>query len=406
MRRRTLAIAALVPLFITSFPATSFALSLPACSISGTAFADRINGTPGDDVICAGAGNDIINGLGGNDIIYGGPGNDRILGGTGKDAIYGEAGTDNIDGGLGADEINGGAGNDSVLGGSGRDLIKGEDGSDSLNGGIDADMITGGLGKDMIRTGPGDDLCNKDSVDVMLDPCVLDRQAPEIGANTAVVRTFEAGSNLKLTWSISDASGVEKSYASIGGAPGWITNWCGFRIEGELVSGDAKNGTYQINCQIPENAVNDNYSLFVGAHDVLGNTTITSPQIAFEVTGGASDSKAPKVEKVDIAKSVSSGEEFSMTLGVTDETGVNGVYGWFMLDGGGFASWTGNGSHVNATGSAELVNGTTRDGLYRQSFKFSDKAPAGGYTLWLSLRDELGNRTFEATEFKIRYSGN
>jgi Ca2+-binding RTX toxin-like protein len=406
MRRRTLAIAALVPLFISSFPATSFALSLPACSISGTAFADRINGTPGDDVICAGAGNDIVNGLGGNDIIYGGTGNDRILGGTGKDAIYGEAGTDNIDGGLGADEINGGPGNDSVLGGSGRDLIKGEDGSDSLNGGIDADMITGGLGKDMIRTGPGDDLCNKDSVDVMLDPCVLDRQAPEIGANTAVVRTFEAGSNLKLTWSISDASGVEKSYASIGGAPGWITSWCGFRIEGQLVSGDAKNGTYQINCQIPDNAVNDNYSLFVGAHDVLGNSTINSPIIAFTVIGGASDSKAPKVEKVDIAKSVSSGEEFSMTLGVTDETGVNGVYGWFMLDGGGFASWTGNGSHVNAKGAAELVNGTTRDGDYRQSFKFSDKAPAGSYTLWLSLRDELGNKTFEATGVKIRYSGN
>jgi Ca2+-binding RTX toxin-like protein len=406
MRRRTLAIAALVPLFITSFPTTSFALSLPACSISGTSFADRINGTPGDDVICAGSGNDIVNGLGGNDIIYGGSGNDRILGGTGKDAIYGETGNDNIDGGLGADEINGGAGNDSVLGGSGRDLIKGEDGSDSLNGGIDADMITGGLGKDMIRTGPGDDLCNKDSVDVMLDPGVLDRQAPEIGPSLAVVRTFEAGSNLKLTWSISDASGVEKSYASIGGAPGWITSWCGFQIEGELVSGDAKNGTYQINCQIPDNAVNDYYSLFVGAHDVLGNSTINSPQIAFEVTGGASDSKAPKVEKVDIAKSVSSGEEFSMTLDVTDETGVNGVYGWFMLDGGGFASWTGNGSHVNATGGAELVNGTTRDGVYRQSFKFSDKAPAGGYTLWLSLRDELGNKTFEATGVKIRYSGN
>ena len=133
---------------------------------------------------------------------------------------------------------------------------------------------------------------------------------------------------------------------------------------------------------------------------------LTATSSCFTVTGGASDSRAPKVENVDMPKSVSSGEEFSMTLGVTDETGVNGVYGFFMLDGGGFASYTGNGSHVNAKGAAELVNGSTRDGDYRQSFKFSDKAPAGSYTLWLSLRDELGNKTFEGTGYKIRFSGN
>jgi hypothetical protein len=95
------------------------------------------------------------------------------------------------------------------------------------------------------------------------------------------------------------------------------------------------------------------------------------------------------------------GEEFTVVTGVTDETGVNVVYGWFMKDGGGFASWTDGRSHVSSLGRAELVNGDSKSGVYKQVHRFSSAAPAGTYTLWLSLLDDLGNRSFESTGKKI-----
>ena len=401
MSRKYLVIAALVPLLISSFPVVSLAYSLPVCTISGTEKSDRINGTSGDDVICAGGGNDIVNSLGGNDVVYGGAGNDRIIGGTGSDELNGETGTDYLDGGHGKDEITGGSGQDTIFGGNDSDLIQGEAGADLIYGGAGNDLINGGLAKDSIQTGAGADSCSSDPADRMMDACKLDITAPEFGVNTAQVKSYAAGSNIKLNWMVSDDSGVGQTWASIGGAPGWITTWCGFGIEGQLVSGDAKNGLYQIECSIPENAVNDLYTLFIGAVDVLGNSTQTQHQITFEVTGGSSDTKAPEFSSLNLDSSSTPGGEISLTVDVRDQTGTKVIYGWFMKDGGGFASWTDGSIYVNATSASVLISGTNIDGTYMQDYVISTKAPAGSYTLWLSLYDEVGNRAFVQTDKKV-----
>jgi hypothetical protein len=447
MRRRTLAIAALVPLFITSFPTSSFALSLPACSISGTAFADRINGTPGDDVICAGAGNDIINGLGGNDIIYGGSGNDRITGGSGADDVYGEAGSDYIDGGSGKDDVFGGIGNDTIIGGTDADILKGDagndiisggtgqdeiygeagndkidggDGADKLAGGDGVDIITGGIGedllqggsgndnlsagsgadiidggqgKDTITTGAGNDLCNADSADVRLDACSLDSKGPKFGALPMVVRQIQAGSVAVFTVNVSDVAGLQAVYGSIGGAPGWITEWCGFRIPTTLLPGSTeKSATYRLSCTVPPNAVNDNYTLFLGAVDMMGHTT--EERIAFEVVGGSSDNRTPTVTKLDLPESVSPGENFVIRVEATDESVVAGVYIWFLLEGGGFSGEYG----LHAKGSEpQVISFTPTDAIFEQDYLFSDNAPRGKYKVWISVRDGVGNREFYDT---------
>jgi hypothetical protein len=450
MRRKTLAIAALVPLFVTSFPNASFALSLPACSISGTASAERITGTPGDDVICAGAGNDIINGLGGNDIIFGGPGNDRIKagsgaddiygdagadyidggtgidhvfgetgndtitggteadilrgdagtdtisGGTGDDEIYGEAGNDQIDGGDGADKLVGGNGTDLITGGNGQDLLQGGAGTDELSAGSGADLIDGGQGKDTITTGAGNDLCNADSADVRLDACKLDSKGPKFGALPMVVRQIQAGTMAVFTVNVSDAATVQAVYGSIGGAPGWITEWCGFRIPTELESGSEKSGTYKLSCTVPPNAVNDNYTLFLGAVDMMGHTT--EERIAFEIVGGSSDNRTPTVSKLDLPESVSPGENFVIRVEATDESVVAGIYFWFMLEGGGFSGEYG----LHASGSDPRTLGfTPTDLILEQDYVFGDNAPAGTYKAWISVRDGVGNREFYDTGRRI-----
>lgn len=401
MLRKLLASLAALPLFVMGFPLASGAYSPPVCTIFGTERADRINGTSGADIICAGAGNDVVNGLGGNDFVYGGLGNDTLLGGSGNDELYGDAGADSIDGGFGNDELSGGVGSDKILGGSGSDLIRGEAGADSINGDAGVDLINGGLGKDTIRSGTGADSCSLDSTDLMLDTCAIDKSAPEIGVQAAVVREFTAGTTIKLSWSVTDSSGVDKAWASIGGQPGWITNWCGFGIEAQLISGTNKNGGWQIECAVPENAVNGAYALFVSASDLLGNSTVNAPQIAFTITGGSADDKAPEIVELDFDSQAKAGGEVSFSVSVTDETGAAGIYGWLMKDGGGFASYPDIGLYADAKGPAELVSGTNRSGTYSQTLKFSDRAPAGSYTLWLSMQDGLGNKVFVPTDAKV-----
>ncbi len=402
MTKKSFAFLALIPLLVVGFPSLSSALTPPPlCTITGTEKSDRLNGTPGKDIICGLGGNDIINSLGGDDVVYGGSGNDRIFGGTGEDDIFGDAGLDFIDGGSGRDDISGGTGNDVLTGGSDADLIEGDSGTDNISGGIGDDAINGGSGKDSIRSGAGNDSCSKDPSDVHFDACKVDAQAPEIGFQTTVVRTFQAGSTIKLNWSVSDSSGVDKTWGSIGGPPGWV-NWCGFAVEATRVTGDEKNGGYQIQCTLPEKAVNETYTLWVGAVDVLGNSTQGNrPQITFNIVGGSEDNSEPVVSEINMDASSKPGGEFTVLARVNDETGTKGIYGFFMKDGGGFASWTDGSSYARALGPAELVNGDSKSGTHSQVFRFSSAAPVGTYTLWLSVIDEVGNRNFASTGKKI-----
>jgi hypothetical protein len=394
MVRKSLVIVALVPLFITSFPNASYSLSLPACTITGTASADRITGTPGDDYICAGAGNDVINGLGGNDTVYGGPGNDRIVGGLGKDVIYGEAGNDTIEGGEGEDKLSGDEGKDKITGGNGVDLLQGGTGADNISAGNGADLIDGGKGRDTITSGAGNDVCNADSTDLRLDACSLDSKGPKFGPLPMVVRQLQAGTLAVFTVTVSDVATVDAVYGSIGGAPGWVTEWCGFRVPTELISGSEKSGTYELRCTIPFNAVNDNYTLFVGAVDMMGHTT--EQRIAFEVVGGSSDNRTPTVTKLDLPDSVSPGENFVIRVEVTDDSVVAGIDFWLMLDVEGGSFQDENGLH--AKGSVpRVIRFTPTDSIFEQDYSFRDNARVGTYKVWVGVRDGVGNREFYDT---------
>ena len=374
-------------LLVPASPA--FASGTSDCTIVGTKYADVLTGTAGYDVICAGAGNDTIYGLGGNDIIRGGSGNDIVIGGAGNDTVLGEAGNDNISGGDGADRLNGGDGKDRVTGGGGQDILQGGAGTDNLQAGNSADIIDGGKGTDTITTGAGDDVCNADSADVRLDACSLDSKGPKFGAITTDVRQVQAGTLAVFTVNVSDVATVDAVYGSIGGAPGWITAWCGFRIPTELVSGSEKNGTYQLSCTVPPNAVNDNYTLFVGAVDMMGN--LSEQRIAFEVSGGSSDNRTPVVTKIDLPRDVTVGESFTVTISATDESVVAGVDAWFALEGG----WVSGGDGLYATRSEpRFMTQTQTEVVVSYDVVFDSRAPAGLYHVWIGVRDGVGNRDF------------
>jgi Ca2+-binding RTX toxin-like protein len=398
--------------------------------INGTSAADvivvqgagihSVNSGNGDDVICGSAGADIINSGQGNDTIFGksgddriksGPGNDEVDAGAGSDLVISGTGSDLINAGPGLDEIRSGAGADKISGGTGNDKLFGENGDDRLNGGAGADsldggpnddLLQGGANRDEINPGSGENHCADDRSDTMIGTCTMDQRAPEIKIES-IPGTVQAGSQLRLLWSVTDDTGVDLSWFkiayNIGGQ--WITNWCGFPGEAALVSTTDNVQLYLGECPVPANAVNGNYSVFFSASDMFGKVEDKAGS-TFQVVGGSSDSAAPVISNLASSTStVGIGETLDITWTAEDETGVAGVINWVALNGYGFAN--NQGIPYVDYGSFEVVRltGDEKNGTYRQRVTLKDFAPAGEYTIWFSARDVLGNRQFAQTEIKF-----
>ena len=364
-RRRasvTAALASLLGLFLFAIPAGAAAPA--ACTINGTPGADVLRGTAKADVIC---------GLGGNDVIYGDGGNDVIRGGIGHDRIYGDGGNDVISGEAGNDSVNGGNGNDQLSGGSGNDALK------------------GGAGSDQINPGTGADTCAADSADRVSGSCIVDRTGPA-AAWIDVPSTVTAGETFTATFSLKDRSGIDPNSpnGTIGGAPGWITSWCGFPVMATLVSGTNADGVWAISCPVPANAVSDPYSLWISAQDSFGNA---SPRISadFEVVGGASDNKAPVISDVMIPTGAKPGETITISWRAADPSGVKDTpYPWVYRPAPQFGVIYGDGVEAPVR-----TSGTATEGAYSQTITLPANSVKGTYAVYISVRDELGNKSYE-----------
>jgi len=370
------------------------------CTITGTNRSETLVGTSGDDVICGLGGKDTIKAGEGNDIVYGGAGNDRVWGGTGDDEIVGNAGKDSLDGGSGNDSVHGGSGNDVLGGGNGDDAVLGDEGKDNLLGGNGDDALDGGPGTDGLRSGSGDDTCAHDAADRQFDSCTVDAEAPEIRFSDSNLTGIEAGTTAVFRWVVEDDSGVAMTWAAIGGPPGWITEWCGFAVVAQQIGGTLQSGTYELRCDLPANAVNESYTLFVGASDALGNSVLNWAGFDFTVVGGSSDNRVPEILEIRLPTTVSAGQTFTVEVDVRDESGTAGVYSWFLGAAPDYYS-NENGLFIPADGPADLIAGDLTDGTWRQSLTVSQSVIPGEYRLLLSIRDTVGNRAFDTTEYVV-----
>jgi len=354
------------------------------CTITGTPRSDTLVGTSGDDVIC---------GLDGNDTIVGGKGDDIIRGGAGRDQV---------NGGAGDDELSGGAGSDSLIGGSGDDAIGGDAGRDNLSGGNGDDALNGGTGLDGLRSGAGDDTCARDAADRQLDFCGIDGDAPTIRFLDSNMLEFQAGTTAVFRWIAEDASGVAMTWSAIGGPSGWVTEWCGFVLAAEQIDGTLQSGTYELRCDIPANAVNESYTLFVSVADSLGNSNSVPgwAEFGFNVIGGSSDNLVPVINAVRLPATVAAGETFTVDIDVSDESGTAGVYSWFM-GAAPYYYYNEQGLFISALDSAVVVSGDATNGTFRQTLVVSDWAIPGRYSLLVSVGDTVGNRGFFLTEYFV-----
>ncbi len=363
---------------------------------------DVINGGAGNDVITSGAGNDIVDAGAGNDVINAGNGNDVVKAGTGNDTVDAGTGNDSVKGASGDDSINGGTGNDQLSGENGADVIWGKAGNDSLSGGAGNDSLQGGSGRDTLTPGAGTNTCAMDRPDQVVGSCSVDDEMPQV-TNISLMNSVTAGTRATFLWSATDTTGVSYTDFRFGGPSGWVTNWCGFVTEGNLISGNAQQGNYAVTCDIPETAVNTTYTVFINAVDFFGNNNYGA-SADFTVTGGVADDAEPLVNSVEASSNnLEQGGNFTVTYRATDDSGVAFVYGYFAHDGNGFAGAQGIWIAPGIVGG-ERVSGDEKDGIWQQSFAVSDFAPAGTYTLYVGRADKYGNRNFAQSDLRITIS--
>lgn len=334
-----------------------------------------IYGTDGPDVIVVqGEGRHKVLAGKGADVICGTDFRDRINGGAGPDRIYGAGGVDYLIGASGRDTILAGPGNDLVFGGPARDAINGQDGADSIDSGI------------------GINFCAGDLSDIVVGDCTIDQLAPAV-FDVTIPTSVEAGSTATFSWKTSDASGVYYTGAYLGGNSGWITDWCGFPVEPTLVAGDNFEGTYQVDCVISPNAVNGTYTFAIISSDVVSQATYQTYN--FEVVGGIADNLAPELVSMTAPEFVNAGENFTVNFELGDESGVESVYAYIAGDGF-FVDITTGLLYAEALDwPTEPISGDRFNGVWQQTFKMMDYAPAGTYTIWYGTIDVYGNRKFE-----------
>lgn len=228
---------------------------------------DIITGGDGVDVILAGVGNDTVNSGLGNDTVDAGVGNDRITSTDGYNQLHGGPGTDRITGGIGADVITSSGGKDVAIGGSGDDTLYTGADSDQLFGDEGDDFLIGGIGKDKVTTGTGTDFCEADRADGQFGNCNIDHWdaiVDEVIYHSG--QTLQRGETIDLTYRLYDAVGVAFSYLTVEGIVSLSEDEeSAYPVSNELFppesctypvrpTGPAKNPSYRVRCDIPDDA--------------------------------------------------------------------------------------------------------------------------------------------------------
>jgi hypothetical protein len=228
--------------------------------------------------------------------------------------------------------------------------------------------------------------------------------------NVRVPAEVQAGTALVIRFRMTDPSGYQTPMAFVGGPSGWISTWFGVGLAAVRVSGDQRDGEYEISALVPVNAPSAGYIVRIGCEckfpDASGDSLfVTYP---FDVVGGSSDVRVPEIGRAQITSSgmIRAGSTFEVTTLAKDESGIAYVVAW--VDGP-------NGRTTNEQlqpwasdmGLDSVVRSQATKGWeqFVQAITLRSDATPGRYRLWFSVGDSIGNRAvlYDVTliEFEI-----
>jgi len=214
--------------------------------------------------------------------------------------------------------------------------------------------------------------------------------------NVRVPDEVQAGTPLVIRFRMTDTSGYQAPVAFIGGPSGWVSNWCGFGVGAIRVSGDQRNGEYEISCLVPPNAPNAEYIVQIGCECTFPESSEEPWAVSypFSIVGGSSDVSAPVIAstRINWFGEVAAGSTFSVSTYATDESGIAYVVAW--VDGP-------NGRIPNDAGQPwasdmglETIQRSGGVGWeqFVQTITLRADATPGRYRIWFSVGDIIGNR--------------
>lgn len=214
--------------------------------------------------------------------------------------------------------------------------------------------------------------------------------------NVRVPDEVQAGTPLVIRFRMTDTSGYQAPVAFIGGPSGWVSNWCGFGVGAIRVSGDQRNGEYEISCLVPPSAPNAEYIVQIGCECTFPESSEEKWAVSypFSIVGGSSDVSAPVIAstRINWFGEVAAGSTFSVSTYATDESGIAYVVAW--VDGP-------NGRIPNDAGQPwasdmglETIQRSGGVGWeqFVQTITLRDDASPGRYRIWFSVGDIIGNR--------------
>jgi hypothetical protein len=212
-----------------------------------------------------------------------------------------------------------------------------------------------------------------------------DTAAPVVTSFTYGPSVVSVGSTFSATMTVTDESGVDRVIFEANPPAGLWFPCTNDRFE--LINGTAYDGTWKIECVVPEGTPNQKYSINYDAYDTAGNSAFKNYRLGFSVTGGpAAEYDGPVISKVTYPSEVTAGNSFTAHLSINDASGVSpNCY---------MAVRETDGSYVGCTAeSMFLESGTTTNGVWAISCLMPLTAPNSGYYLEIHVNDVQKNPT-------------
>jgi hypothetical protein len=238
----------------------------------------------------------------------------------------------------------------------------------------------------------------------MLD---LERPLPPVGGgdgtfepaqitNVRVPAEVQAGTPLVIRFRMTDPSGYQSPVAFVGGPSGWVSNWCGFGVAAIRVSGDQRDGEYEISCLVPTNAPSAGYIVRIGCEctfpDASGDSLFVYP---FDLVGGSNDVRVPEIGRAQITSVgvIRPGGTLEVTTLAKDESGIAYVVAWVDGPNGRTTNDAGQ-PWASDMGLDSVIRSQAANGWeqFVQTITLRDDATPGSYRLWFSVGDSIGNR--------------
>ena len=215
--------------------------------------------------------------------------------------------------------------------------------------------------------------------------------------NVRVPAEVQAGTPLVIRFRMTDPSGYQTPVAFVGGASGWVSSWCGFGVAAVRVSGDQRDGEYEISCLVPTNAPSAGYLVWIGCECIFPDVSVDALFVTydFNLVGGSSDVRSPEIGRAEITSTgvIRAGSTFEVTTLAKDESGIAYVVAWVDGPNGRIPNDAGqpwaSDMGLDSIVRSQAVNGWEQ---FVQTITLRDDATPGRYRLWFSVGDLIGNR--------------